>query len=177
MAMLMVASRPTPRSPIEAGVVRRLVVVAGRLGGDRQCPGGHVHIPLHGLLEVGQPPADEPTANLDSGHGREIASVLRNLATDDGRSVVIVSHDQRLKEIADRVLWLEDGEFRELAAMATDAVCGMAVETGVEHHAEVNGQTFWFCSAYCRDEFLSDPPRFLTSNEFTERREQRSAAT
>jgi hypothetical protein len=33
--MLVVASRPMPSSPIEAGVVRRLVVVAGRLGGDR----------------------------------------------------------------------------------------------------------------------------------------------
>jgi putative ABC transport system ATP-binding protein len=48
------------------------------------------------------------------------ARLLRQIATEDGRSVVIVSHDQRLKEIADRVLWLEDGEFRQLAAMVTD---------------------------------------------------------
>ena len=104
--------------------------------------------------------ADEPTANLDSGHGREIARLLRQLATDDRRSVVIVSHDQRLKEIADRVLWLEDGEFRELAAMATDPVCGMAVETGEVPHLELDGRTLWFCSAYCRDEFADQPQRF-----------------
>jgi putative ABC transport system ATP-binding protein len=105
--------------------------------------------------------ADEPTANLDSGHGREIARVLRKLATEDGRSVVIVSHDQRLKEIADRVLWLEDGQFRELAAMATDPVCQMAVESGDGFHTNHDGHMFWFCSAYCRDEFVAAPERFL----------------
>jgi DNA-binding FrmR family transcriptional regulator len=71
--------------------------------------------------------ADEPSANLDSAIGRQVARLLRQLATEDGRAVVIVSHDARLKEIADRVLWLEDGTFRELATMATDPICGMAV--------------------------------------------------
>ena len=55
--------------------------------------------------------ADEPTANLDSKIGREIMWLLRNIAREQGRSVVIVSHDQRIKDIADRVLWLEDGQF------------------------------------------------------------------
>jgi putative ABC transport system ATP-binding protein len=104
--------------------------------------------------------ADEPTANLDSGHGREIARLLRQLATEDGRTVIIVSHDERLKEIADRVLWLEDGQFRELAAMATDPVCGMAVETNGGPHLEVDGRAWWFCSTYCRAEFIADPARF-----------------
>ena len=107
--------------------------------------------------------ADEPTANLDSRHGREIARLLRQLATDDRRSVVIVSHDQRLKEIADRVLWLEDGQFRELATMATDPVCRMAVETGDVPHLELDGTTWWFCSTHCRDEFAAEPQRFLES--------------
>jgi putative ABC transport system ATP-binding protein len=109
--------------------------------------------------------ADEPTANLDSGHGREIARVLRGLATDDGRSVVIVSHDERLKEIADRVLWLEDGRFRELAAMTTDPVCLMAVEGGDGHHVDHGGHTFWFCSDHCREEFLAAPSRFLPGDD------------
>jgi putative ABC transport system ATP-binding protein len=85
--------------------------------------------------------ADEPTANLDSAHGRDIARQIRQLAKDDGRSVVIVSHDDRLREIADRVLWLEDGQFRELAAMATDPVCGMAVESTSPHRADHDGRT------------------------------------
>ena len=104
--------------------------------------------------------ADEPTADLDSGHGREIARLLREIATRDGRSVVIVSHDHRLKEIADRVLWLEDGEFRQLAAMEVDPVCGMAVEAGEGPHLARGGQTLWFCSAHCRDEFREAPGRF-----------------
>jgi putative ABC transport system ATP-binding protein len=57
--------------------------------------------------------ADEPTANLDSKIGHEIMHLLRRIAKDQGRSVIIVSHDQRIREIADRVLWLEDGEFKK----------------------------------------------------------------
>lgn len=72
--------------------------------------------------------ADEPTANLDASRGRDLARLLRRLADEDHRSVVIVSHDDRLREISDRVLWLEDGQFREVAAMALDPVCGMSVE-------------------------------------------------
>ncbi len=53
--------------------------------------------------------ADEPTANLDSVNGREIGALLRRLADEDGRTSLIVTHDERLSCIADRVLWLEDG--------------------------------------------------------------------
>lgn len=80
--------------------------------------------------------ADEPTANLDSKIGHEIMRLLRRIAKEHpaegggtgGRSVVIVSHDQRIKDIADRVLWLEDGEFKEMMTMAIDPVCGMSLE-------------------------------------------------
>ncbi len=81
--------------------------------------------------------ADEPTANLDSKIGHEIMHLLRHIAKEQGRSVVIVSHDQRIKDIADRVLWLEDGEFKETvttqtpsarAGVAIDPVCGTSVE-------------------------------------------------
>jgi putative ABC transport system ATP-binding protein len=55
---------------------------------------------------------DEPTANLDSRHGREVMELLRRLAREEGCAVVAVSHDARLEAIADRVLWLEDGRIR-----------------------------------------------------------------
>lgn len=104
--------------------------------------------------------ADEPTANLDASRGRDLARLLRTLADDDGRSVVIVSHDDRLREVADRVLWLEDGAFRQLAAMATDLVCRMQVEpTGP--HATWRGEQWWFCSDACRQEFLARPEQFI----------------
>ena len=99
--------------------------------------------------------ADEPTANLDSGHGRDIARLLRQLATDEGRSVVIVSHDDRLKDIADRILWLEDGRFRELAALAHDPICGMPVDTSTAERLDADGQSHWFCSKHCRDEYVT----------------------
>jgi putative ABC transport system ATP-binding protein len=60
--------------------------------------------------------ADEPTANLDSRVGHQIMRLLRQIAKEQGRSVVIVSHDQRINDIADRVLWLEDGEFKQMVA-------------------------------------------------------------
>lgn len=55
--------------------------------------------------------ADEPTANLDSKNGHEVAQLLKRLAKKEGCAVVIVSHDQRIADIADRILWLEDGKF------------------------------------------------------------------
>jgi putative ABC transport system ATP-binding protein len=58
--------------------------------------------------------ADEPTANLDSKRGHEIMQLLRMVARELGRTVVAVSHDLRLREMADRVLWLEDGHFRDM---------------------------------------------------------------
>jgi putative ABC transport system ATP-binding protein len=104
--------------------------------------------------------ADEPTANLDSGSGRDIARLLRSLATSEGRAILIVSHDNRLREIADRIMWLEDGAFREMEAMATDPVCEMAVERTGTPTIDYDERTYWFCSTHCRDEFAADPQRF-----------------
>ena len=98
--------------------------------------------------------ADEPTANLDSKIGHEIMRLLRAIAKEQGRSVVIVSHDQRIRDIADRVLWLEDGAFKDMVTMATDPVCGMAVERERAVSAERDGEIFLFCSRGCREEFL-----------------------
>ena len=102
--------------------------------------------------------ADEPTANLDSRHGREIARLLQRLAAEDDRSVVMVSHDERLREVADRVLWLEDGRFTELDRMAVDPVCGMAVDRSTAVRLREDGVEWWFCSDACRRDFASTPP-------------------
>ncbi|MGZ4371754.1 MAG: ABC transporter ATP-binding protein [Gaiellaceae bacterium] len=56
--------------------------------------------------------ADEPTANLDSESGHEVMGLLRDLTREKGSSAVVVSHDERLREIADQLLWLEDGSIR-----------------------------------------------------------------
>ena len=53
--------------------------------------------------------ADEPTAALDSENGVLIMGLLRNLATTQSTAVVIVTHDYRIKDSADRVAFIEDG--------------------------------------------------------------------
>ena len=53
--------------------------------------------------------ADEPTASLDSTSGQQIARMLKQLACDTGRIVVVVSHDQRWLSLSDRTIQLEDG--------------------------------------------------------------------
>ena len=108
--------------------------------------------------------ADEPTANLDSGHGHDVAVLLRRLAVEDGHSIVIVSHDDRLKDVADRVLWLEDGRFAQLSTMDVDVVCGMAVAEGSEWHRRHEGRTWWFCGSTCRDDFAADPDRYVLAH-------------
>ncbi len=51
--------------------------------------------------------------------------LLRQLAKDEWTTVHIVSHDERLREIADRVLWLADRKLEEIASLERDPVCGM----------------------------------------------------
>jgi putative ABC transport system ATP-binding protein len=53
--------------------------------------------------------ADEPTANLDSKTGREVLSLLKSLAEEQGKAVAIVSHDPKAEQLAHRVAVLEDG--------------------------------------------------------------------
>ena len=72
--------------------------------------------------------ADEPTANLDSKNGRDVMHLLKQEASERGTAVIVVSHDNRIREVADRVLWLEDGRLREVGRLQRDPVCGMAVE-------------------------------------------------
>ncbi len=97
--------------------------------------------------------ADEPTANLDSKTGHEVMLLLKDVAKKNNKSVLIVSHDNRIRDIADRILWLEDGKFKELGKMAVDPVCQMSVEKG-EYKYKKRGEEYFFCSKGCRDEFV-----------------------
>jgi putative ABC transport system ATP-binding protein len=53
--------------------------------------------------------ADEPTGNLDSKAATEIAGLLRQVATDWGRAVVMVTHDPRIASFAKRLVLMKDG--------------------------------------------------------------------
>jgi putative ABC transport system ATP-binding protein len=57
--------------------------------------------------------ADEPTASLDAANGQEVMRLLRHLTTQEGRTAVVVTHDQRILPLADRVFHLENGRIVE----------------------------------------------------------------
>jgi putative ABC transport system ATP-binding protein len=54
--------------------------------------------------------ADEPTGNLDSRSGDEIAGLLRQAASEWSRAVIMVTHDPRIAAYADRIVFLKDGQ-------------------------------------------------------------------
>jgi putative ABC transport system ATP-binding protein len=53
--------------------------------------------------------ADEPTANLDSAAGAQVLQLFRGLAKEEGKGLVIVTHDPKVREVADRVVGIRDG--------------------------------------------------------------------
>jgi putative ABC transport system ATP-binding protein len=54
--------------------------------------------------------ADEPTANLDASVAAQILDLFSELARSEGRSLLIVTHDPKVRRVADRVVRIEDGK-------------------------------------------------------------------
>lgn len=54
--------------------------------------------------------ADEPTGNLDSENSKEIISLLRQVNKDFNQTVIIITHDEKIANSADRVITIEDGK-------------------------------------------------------------------
>jgi ABC-type lipoprotein export system ATPase subunit/tellurite resistance protein len=65
--------------------------------------------------------ADEPTASLDRQTGRDVVQLIQQLAKEHGAAVVLVTHDNRILDIADRILNLEDGRIRKLMDAVGDS--------------------------------------------------------
>jgi len=53
--------------------------------------------------------ADEPTAALDKKSGRDVVELMQHLAKEQGCTILLVTHDNRILDIADRILYMEDG--------------------------------------------------------------------
>ena len=118
--------------------------------------------------------ADEPTGNLDSQRGLEVAMILHDIAREDDRAVVIVTHDPRIEDIADRILWLEDGKLRDRKSeqheWTRDPVCGMCVDRWTaELTSEYRDTTYAFCSRGCQKKFNTNPDEFA-NRELSENR-------
>ena len=56
--------------------------------------------------------ADEPTSSLDSQAGRDVVEIMQRLAREEGCTVLLVTHDNRILDIADRILHMEDGRLQ-----------------------------------------------------------------
>jgi lipoprotein-releasing system ATP-binding protein len=65
--------------------------------------------------------ADEPTGNLDSANAAQVVAIFRRLAHELGRTVILVTHDLRFAELADRRIALEDGRITEDVTSASAA--------------------------------------------------------
>ncbi|HEY5606067.1 MAG TPA: ABC transporter ATP-binding protein [Thermoplasmata archaeon] len=58
--------------------------------------------------------ADEPTANLDSKLGKDVAALFQHVARSTGAAVLMVSHDARIVDVADRLFLMEDGRLQTM---------------------------------------------------------------
>jgi putative ABC transport system ATP-binding protein len=83
-------------------------------GGQRQ----RVSIARALAADPGLVLADEPTAALDKVNGLEVVKLLRDLAKSRGVAILLVTHDPRILDIADRVVTMEDGRIAEAKTLA-----------------------------------------------------------
>ena len=77
--------------------------------------------------------ADEPTASLDKQSGREVVDRLQELAKKDGTAVVLVTHDNRILDVADRIIHLEEGRlssFSEAVRASTQRLLSTLAKSG-----------------------------------------------
>lgn len=149
-------------------LIRRLDLWRRRNALSAQLSGGERQRVAIARALINDPPlllADEPTGNLDSQRGLEVAMLSHDIAREDARAVVIVTHDPRIEEIADRLMWLEDGRLRDRKQdrhdWALDPVCGMRVDRWTATQlATHDGRDYAFCSARCRERFVGDPETY-----------------
>lgn len=63
---------------------------------------------------------DEPTSALDHATGQSVLELLRGLATGDGRTLIVVTHDQRILGFADRIAYMDDGRITRIETKTTN---------------------------------------------------------
>jgi len=97
----------------EADRILTHVGLGGRLGNrPTQLSGGELQRVAIARALAGPPPlvlADEPTASLDAEAGLRVTELLRELSRERGSTVVVVTHDNRIFDLADRIVHIEDG--------------------------------------------------------------------
>ena len=74
---------------------------------------------------VGKPEivfADEPTGNLDSKTSKEVMDLIKDIARANHQTIVMVTHDRRLAEYADRIIHIFDGQIEEIEVVKKDEI-------------------------------------------------------
>ena len=104
--------------------------------------------------------ADEPTGNLDYKRGQEVMELLLQISVELRKAVVIVSHDHRVREVAHRSLWLQDGTFRDTIQTTNDPVCGQLVEVETASGVTWENTEYYFCAGDCRELFDGNPQKY-----------------
>jgi putative ABC transport system ATP-binding protein len=120
VAMAIQMKDPGRKDP--RGEARRLLDLVGLAARAHHLPadlsGGQKQRVAIARALGGNPPiivGDEPTAALDTKTALSVMELLRALASDHGRAVVVVTHDPRLERFADRVVRVEDGRIQDIA--------------------------------------------------------------
>lgn len=65
--------------------------------------------------------ADEPTAALDSKSGRDVVTLMQTLAKEQGCTILLVTHDNRILDVADRIVHMEDGRLTSNTVLSAAA--------------------------------------------------------
>ncbi|MCC5633573.1 DevA family ABC transporter ATP-binding protein [Nostoc sphaeroides] len=66
--------------------------------------------------------ADEPTAALDKKSGRDVVEIMQKLAKEQGCTILLVTHDNRILDIADRIIYMEDGQLKSFLPTNTGSI-------------------------------------------------------
>ena len=88
-------------------LIERLGLSERRNSLPRTLSGGEKQRVAIARARIDSPPlmvAGGPTGDLDSGNGQEVMMILHDIARDEGRAIVLVTHDPRVEEVADRIL-------------------------------------------------------------------------
>ena len=99
--------------------------------------------------------ADEPTASLDKQSGRDVVELIQSLAREEGTAVVLVTHDNRILDIADRIVHLEDGYLKSTKEAVVEGTSRM-LNLLEKHSPDTAGYLAAFAFALARVAYADD---------------------
>jgi putative ABC transport system ATP-binding protein len=77
--------------------------------------------------------ADEPSGNLDLKTGEEIIALLRELNKKEGVTIISATHDYKMVDVSDRVVWIRDGKIAKIEERADIELAVGAIKDETEH--------------------------------------------